>query len=387
MHQTEDFSSSWPTSNQSSQKGPSFQTRHLERRGPIHSKIDPSNWTLRKNVQVNLTKELYLVQLLWLWWVWRAPLPGSFWTISRHLQRDQEQWTLNSFVQSFSRSALRKQKACQIFRELHSLCLWVACQFFPKFVWSYIKYHCWPFISKSRLKSSSQYLKIVEAIRWTFCFFSTSISCICFLIAANRSLICFSSLFPASDISSWWETPFSMARTFNSFKVWVRLFIFNWPFVSCWRTLFFWLFMVPMVLIGWEVRFRALSILFWGGQCSFESWWLQTWEFISFCCSFKSAWSTSSLSVHFFPQIQSTPGFNSTESPGLCRVCPFPPPTALSSHFGHWCHSLCKSSLTLLFDKILHVSDLFFKLFVDLRDLLESPLVVLHSMSSFHLNI
>lgn len=103
--------------------------------------------------------------------------------------------------------------------------------------------------SSSLAKSSSQYLKTVEAMRCTFCFFSTSIICICFFIATNRSFSCFSSRLLLSA-SYTLLLPRSIALILSSLRLWVSEFIFSCPFVSCCKILFFSEAAVPIVCVS-----------------------------------------------------------------------------------------------------------------------------------------
>ena len=129
-------------------------------------------------------------------------------------------------------------------------------QSFKVTVLSYYKYHSWSFISSNFPKSYSQYLNIVEATRCTFCFFRTSMSCICFFIAKNKSFICFYSLFPAYELSYPLCPPLSIALAFSSFNVCVSPFNFSCPFVSCCKTLLLSPFAVAAVCIFNCVHFK-----------------------------------------------------------------------------------------------------------------------------------
>jgi len=171
------------------------------------------------------------------------------------------------------------------------------------------------FISSNLEKSYSQYLNTVDATKCTFCFFNTSIICICFLIPINKSFICLSSLFVVSAISSERWPFFYIAFIFKSFRFWVNPFSLIWPFVSCCNTLFLSLLAVATLLIGLNLRFTWFLTIFWEWQCfSVFCWLLLSNSKFSYCSS-KSAWNIFFPSAHSSPLTQSTLEFNSLSFP------------------------------------------------------------------------
>ncbi len=93
------------------------------------------------------------------------------------------------------------------------------------------------FISSTYSKSSSQYLKTVDAITWTFCLFRISTKASCFLIALNSSATIFSSFFVSSPIFYFpLAVCCSISLTFKSLSVWFSVFIFIWPLVRVDKT-------------------------------------------------------------------------------------------------------------------------------------------------------
>ena len=134
---------------------------------------------------------------------------------------------------------------------------------------------------------------------------------------------------------------------------------------------------------GW-VRFRGLLFIFLLMRCFSGILRLPIWVVLSFCCNFRSAWNISFLFGYFFLQILSILESNSPWFQELYRFDPSILRVILSSHSGYWYHFLPFLIVTLLFDLILKIPDLFLKLSVDFRDIFESFLIFLNSLSFLH---